>query len=302
MDFHVIDVFSATACEGNPVLVVEPGTDMLDTARMQAFAAWNGMPETVYLGIPSSVERAGDAVYTARIFSPLSELGFAGHPTLGAVHAAIQTGLVQPYWTDLQDGQVEAALLQRCMPGDVAVRARKMPGGGHIAFVKTPVSAQLQQLDTSESGAVARSIGSSCASPAYRVSTGASWLVVRLDDAEELASLTPDMAAIVLLSKAHGVSGVTVYAPLIGDPMAHLEVRSFGPVIGVPEDAVCGGGNACVGVLEHHLCPAAPQTYSTRQGRFVGRRGLVSIQGPVNERHFWIGGATRTVMRGKASI
>jgi len=54
-------------------------------------------------------------------------------------------------------------------------------------------------------------------------------------------------------------------------------------------------------MLEHHM-GGPHNVYSTHQGRFVGRDGTVHIEGPVDDRRFWIGGATRTVLRGQLAI
>ena len=109
------------------------------------------------------------------------------------------------------------------------------------------------------------------------------------------------MRAIEEMSLAAGVSGVTAYAPILDHTTERFEVRSFGPAIGVPEDAICGGGNACVAALETHLAesPAMVCTeYTARQGRFVGRDGRAQLIGPVEGGRYWVGGTTATVMQG----
>ncbi len=76
--FHTLDVFTDTKTAGNPLAVVHD-CDGLDTAAMQAIAREFNLPETVFVLPPV------DPVNTARIriFTPGSELPFAGHPTVG---------------------------------------------------------------------------------------------------------------------------------------------------------------------------------------------------------------------------
>ncbi len=76
--FHTLDVFTDTKTAGNPLAVVHDG-DGLDTAGMQAIAREFNLSETVFVLPPA------DPVNTARIriFTPTSELPFAGHPTVG---------------------------------------------------------------------------------------------------------------------------------------------------------------------------------------------------------------------------
>ena len=310
-EFHVVDVFSSARFRGNPVMVVAADED-LALEQMQAFAAWNGMPETVFLR-PSTPAVADDRCsYAARIFSPRAELAFAGHPSLGAAHLAVETGLARrPSFVacndEFGDGAGEAATLwQQCAIGTVQLNVLRLSTGGVKVFVRTPAPGQVVMLASDENRAVAAAIGLAGAVQSYRVNAGANWIVVQLDAPTGLAALMPNMPAIEALSVSQGVSGITVYASILDRSSARFEVRSFGPAIGVPEDAGCGGGNACVAVLHHHLqgerVGAGYLAYQTRQGRFVGRDGRVHIRGPVEDGRFWIGGMTRTMMSGKVSL
>ena len=76
--YHILDVFSDRPLAGNPLAVVSDA-EGLDAAAMQAVAREFNLSETVFLLPPS------DAVNMARarIFTPSTELPFAGHPTIG---------------------------------------------------------------------------------------------------------------------------------------------------------------------------------------------------------------------------
>jgi PhzF family phenazine biosynthesis protein len=199
-----------------------------------------------------------------------------------------------------------ATVWQQCAVGEVELKVLRLSAGGVKVFVKTPAPGSVAPLTTDEARAVAAAIGLADAADAYRVSAGANWVVVKLDEPAGLAMLKPTMPAIEALSITLGVSGITAYAPAVDCADVRFDVRSFGPAIGVPEDAVCGGGNACVATLQHHLqglrVDAGYLAYQTRQGRFVGRDGRVHIRGPVEDHRFWIGGTTRTMMTGKVSL
>ncbi|MER2606479.1 MAG: PhzF family phenazine biosynthesis protein [Siculibacillus sp.] len=77
--YVILDVFTATATEGNPLAVVLDG-DGLDTATMQTIAREFNLSETVFV-LPA--ERANHTA-RLRIFMPDKELPFAGHPTVGS--------------------------------------------------------------------------------------------------------------------------------------------------------------------------------------------------------------------------
>ena len=85
--FQQVDVFSTKPLKGNPLAVVV-GADDLTDAQMAAFANWTNLSETTFLLAPTSPE----ADYRLRIFTPETELPFAGHPTLGTCHVWLATG------------------------------------------------------------------------------------------------------------------------------------------------------------------------------------------------------------------
>ena len=78
LSYHVLDVFTATPFQGNPLAVVLDA-DGVDARRMQLIAREFNLSETVF------VLRPEREAHTARIriFTPVRELAFAGHPTVG---------------------------------------------------------------------------------------------------------------------------------------------------------------------------------------------------------------------------
>src|SRR5262245_59289759 len=87
LPFQQVDVFTAVPFKGNPVAVVLDA-DGLSTPEMQAIAGWTNLSETTFVCAPT--DPAAD--YRLRIFTPRSELPFAGHPTIGSAHAVLRHG------------------------------------------------------------------------------------------------------------------------------------------------------------------------------------------------------------------
>ena len=73
------------------------------------------------------------------------------------------------------------------------------------------------------------------------------------------------------------LAGVTIFQK---DGPARLHVRSFAPALGVPEDPVCGSGNASVAAYLIHTgsISGIGTDYTARQGMNVGRDGLVAVK------------------------
>lgn len=78
LDFHTLDVFTGQRFAGNPLAVVL-AADALDTERMQAIAREFNLSETVFVTKPINPAHSA----RIRIFTPMTELPFAGHPTVG---------------------------------------------------------------------------------------------------------------------------------------------------------------------------------------------------------------------------
>ena len=89
--YKQLDVFAARHGGGNPLGVVIDAQGWSDE-RMQRFAHWTNLVETTFL-LPA---RAEGADYRARIFTPSKEIPFAGPPTIGSAHAALDAGLIAP--------------------------------------------------------------------------------------------------------------------------------------------------------------------------------------------------------------
>jgi predicted PhzF superfamily epimerase YddE/YHI9 len=85
--FKQVDVFTDKPFLGNPVAVVI-GAEGLDTEAMQRIACWTNLSETTFL------LKSDAADYRLRIFTPRMELPFAGHPTIGSAHAALESGFI----------------------------------------------------------------------------------------------------------------------------------------------------------------------------------------------------------------
>ena len=252
--FKQVDVFTDKPFLGNPVAVVIDA-EGLDTAAMQRIACWTNLSETTFL------LKSGRADYKVRIFTPRKELPFAGHPTLGTAHAALESGFVPK----------KARLTQECAAGIFHLSVED----GKI-FVLGPKPA----VSDIDSARVGRALGVP-ARGLLRIDVGAVWLIGELADAAQLAAMKPDLGLIAEESVKYGMAGVTVFAPSgEGDGKSAIHVRSFAPAHGIPEDPVCGTGNIAIAAYLAHSGQAKRygDRYLARQGMQVGREGQVFMR------------------------
>jgi len=269
--FKQVDVFTAKPFLGNPVAVVI-GAESLGAEEMQRIAGWTNLSETTFLLPPT----APGASYRLRIFTPRRELPFAGHPTIGSAHAALESGFAKA---------LDGKLKQECGAGVLDLSVEE----GRI-FVKAP------QPKTRRVDAPLFRVKS-----ALRVDVGPVWVVADLGDARAVDTLEPDMAAIAELSRALEASGVTVFGRT-GNAATPLHVRSFAPAHGIPEDPVCGSGNISVAAYlrETGLLKEFGASYTARQGMQVGRDGRVRVR--VSAEAIQIGGEAVTCVDGKLRV
>jgi PhzF family phenazine biosynthesis protein len=272
--FRQVDVFTETPYLGNPVAVVLDA-EGLSTDEMQRFARWTNLSETTFVLPPS--DPAAD--YRVRIFTPVSEFPFAGHPTLGTCHAWLQAG-GRPQQTDV--------IVQECAAG--LVRVRRTPGG--LAFSAPPLirSGPVDE-ELVERIAAVLGIERGAIVDTQWVDNGPGWVAALLRSAEQVLELRP--------------TGLDFDLGLVGPyPEGSLhafEVRAFFPQDGaVVEDPVTGSLHAS---LAEWLLRTGRATapYVASQGTALGRAGRVEITRDP-EGTIWAGGGTVTCVAGEVGL
>jgi trans-2,3-dihydro-3-hydroxyanthranilate isomerase len=86
--YEVVDVFTGTPFAGNPLAVVLDA-DGLTIAQLQALAREFNLSETAFPLRPPA-----GATYGLRIFTPATELPFAGHPSVGSAAVLHRLGRI----------------------------------------------------------------------------------------------------------------------------------------------------------------------------------------------------------------
>jgi PhzF family phenazine biosynthesis protein len=280
--FKQVDVFTGTPYRGNALAVVLDGNG-LDDEALQRFARWTNLSETTFL-LPAT-QAAAD--YRVRIFTPHSELPFAGHPTLGSCHAWLEAGGVPK-----QPGTV----VQECAIG--LVRIRQQPPG--LAFAAPPVRRSVPPPEVVTGVSRALGLTAQQVIAAQVLDNGPVWMSLLLDDPQTVLRIAPDHAALKRLGHKIGVAAI--YREVKGDAAQSptLEVRAFLAAIGIEEDPVTGSLNASLAqwlIADGHL----PATYVAAQGSCLGRAGRVQV-GRDADGQVWVGGESVTCISGTASL
>ncbi|MFT3898155.1 MAG: PhzF family phenazine biosynthesis protein [Thermomonas sp.] len=277
------DVFADRPGAGNALGVVFDAGDM-DAASMQALAAWLNLSETIFLLPPDA-----GADYRIRIFTPGSELPFAGHPSVGAAWVAVAHRLAMPR---------AGRLVQQCEAGLLPVQITSADDRFHVA-VRSPRARFVGDL----AGPLPAGLEAVVAPGGHAAlwDNGPHWWLVEAASPQRVRAFRPDFAAIADWSNATQATGVAIFA--FEDDDGHdMVVRAFcpGDAVNVPEDPVTGSANALVAALLHRQgrLPGRDGRHIASQGRELGRDGKVRLR--VDEDgEVWIGGEVQQVIDGR---
>ena len=272
-----VDVFTDVPFCGNPLAVVFEA-DELSTAEMQRIASWTNLSETTF------VCKSRRADYYLRIFSLKCELPYAGHPTIGSAFAAFEANVVP---------QNSTSFTQECKAGVIPIT---LESGVFMSRVPDPKILPI----VSDTGRLNNILGITdlADGTAGVIDVGPVWMVTRLRDYKQLNDLKVNPEALLALNVETGSIGINVYA-ICDDGVC---VRTFAPAVGVPEDPVCGGGNAAVAahIRASNLQGQIGSTYTARQGSAIGRDGYVQVC--IEKDAIMIGGKAVTVVEGEIHI
>jgi trans-2,3-dihydro-3-hydroxyanthranilate isomerase len=273
--YALCDVFTDRPLAGNPLAVFTDARG-LDAATMQALALEMNLSETTFVLPP---ERGGHA--KVRIFTPRSELPFAGHPTLG-------TAFVLGGPLELPELRLELAA------GIVPVRLERE--GARIAFGwMTQPAATPMAVPAAARVLEALGVPSDTAS-VFGYANGPEHIFVELASEGAVSALSPDLSSLARVTKA----GVFAF---------HFDgkqcrARCFVPGLGIAEDPATG---SAVGPLVFHLQRhdriARDHVLRVEQGVEMGRPStLYARLGAGDEPRIEVGGCARVVARGQFVI
>ncbi|MES2524758.1 MAG: PhzF family phenazine biosynthesis protein [Gemmatimonadota bacterium] len=313
------DVFTSTPFSGNQLAIVF-GAEDLPTDTLQAITREFNYSETVFVYAPVNPAHTR----RVRIFTPGSELPFAGHPTIGTAHALVASGAV----SDGVAGDEVMVILEEGV-GPVPVRVRMKDG--------VPVHAQLTTAQAPEerhdvpSNAELASILSLAPDdlvggemrPAA-VSCGIPFLIVPLKSVDAVRRARVVTSAWEASLKGTWGSELMVFAETpteasASDPSVdaslvqgcNVRARVFVPGLSVPEDPATGSANACLAAYLAARTDAARVPadgvlrWEVAQGVEMGRPSRLSIEAEMKDgaiAAIRVGGGTVMMASGELTV
>ncbi|KAF9335706.1 hypothetical protein BGZ91_010390 [Linnemannia elongata] len=297
--FYQLDVFTDKGYLGNPLAVIvalDPALPIPNDEQMQKIANWTNLSETTFLLPPTDPSKAD---YKVRIYTPVEELPFAGHPTIGTCRTFLE---------HTQGGVQQAKgkkVVQECGVGLVNLLVAE---DGSIAFTAPPLS-KTGPVEEEKVLVACKAMGIAREDviDTQWVINGPHWFALQLKDVTTVlnASRIPNQE-----SKKIKFGVVGLYSPQERQSAdaPFCEIRAFPHSVNVDEDPVTGSFNA--GVAQWLIGKGvAPAHYVASQGQAMGRRGRVVVHRDdsdltleVSKRPIWIGGESVICVRGTIQI
>lgn len=233
LTFYIVDVFALEKYTGNQ-LAVFTGAGSLSDTQMQQLAQETHYSETTFI-LSDDLRQGG---YDVRIFTPVRELPFAGHPTLGTAFILQQALIKQPVETinlNLKVGQIPVTLYYADAAVDILWMRQNPPTFGQIfsADALAPVlNLEADELDSRF--------------PIQDVSTGVPFIIVPLKTHSALKRIKVNKDKYFELIETTQAKEILVFCPETYSPENDLSVRVFADSLGIPEDPATGSANGCL--------------------------------------------------------
>lgn len=267
-------MFSDVPLEGNPVAVFLDGSE-LDAVTMQRAARELNLSETVFVLPDDELDAA------VRIFTPIAELPFAGHPVLGTAFVLASRSGSELVRLRTGVGVVPVALR----------REGEEPVYGEIEQAAAQPASFEREAELLAALGVQRP-----AAPIAAYINGPLHVYVPLRDELQVASLRPDLAALASLGERLAFSCFALDG-------RRVRTRMFAPALGVAEDPATG---SAAGPLALHLARTGLTRYGERieihQGAEIGRPSVLHARAESSDgraERIAVGGAAVIVARGR---
>lgn len=284
--FVTVDVFTAERFGGNPLAIFTDARGLSDD-QMQSLAREMNLSETTFVLPPADPGHAA----RVRIFTPTTEMAFAGHPMVGTGWYLARQGLAQAGRLTLEvpAGLVEVKVTET---GAVVEAPRTLSLGAAPPVDVVAECVGLQVADIVVASHQPRVAG-----------VGADFLFAEVTS-DALARATPDVGAIRRAIADHPDLNGALFIHLYVREGWRLRTRMFAPLDGVFEDPATGSANAALAAFLLSLRPDDQAAFDITQGVEMGRPSVLHATArrtPEGVRAT-IGGGCVPVLKGEAVL
>lgn len=267
--YYICDVFTETRFGGNQLAVLPEAAGLTDL-RMQQISREFNFSESAFV-FPA------EAGHTrrVRIFTPTTEVPFAGHPNIGTAFVLATTGALGPI-----DGPVTVTFEEKA--GLVPIAIARGGDGIVRCELAAPERLTLGATISAESLALAVSLAPvdvvTTGHPPRTASVGLRFLMAELRDRSALERARPSVERLQALAAAGVTPDVHLYVRSADE--FDIRARMFAPLDGAPEDPATGSANAALGALlaGHDRAASGSFRWRIAQGVEMGRPSVLEVR------------------------
>lgn len=287
LKFYIVDVFAENKYEGNQLAVVINDKD-LKTEQMQKIAKEMNFSETVFI---TSIED-----FSFRIFTPKTELPFAGHPTLGAAfifHEEFIKEKVKTILMNLKIGQI--AILFKYQGNLLAEIWMEHQEPSFHGFFAPDVLSEV--LNISEEDIDTRF-------KIQEVSTGVPTIIVPLKSLKAIRKINVNKDRYYKMIENTQAKSILVFCPETYNQENDLNVRFFADYLGVAEDPATGSANGCLAayLVRSDYFNTKNLNIRVEQGYEIGRKSLLLLKAEEKEGKFYVAVGGKVIMVAKGIL
>ena len=292
LDYDVVDVFTDRAYAGNPLAVVH-GAGGLTPSQLQALAREFNLSETTFPTLRS------EAAYDVRIFTPDTEIPFAGHPSVGTAWLLRRRGELGGA------GELDLAeVVQHCGAGEVPVCVREK--GAEL----TATPRHVRRRDDAETLAAAVGLAAGdVAGGAHEASCGLAWTLLRVRAGAVARSRPTPPGWLPESSGPDPMGGLAVVGVTGQGEACAVHARVYFPSGAVVvEDPATGSAAAALGVVlaaDGTAGTEGSMAYTISQGAEMGRPSTLSCRVDVEAgvaQRVHVGGGVVPVASGRIAV
>jgi len=288
--YFICDVFTTTRFGGNQLAVLPEASGLSSSEMQQIAREFNFSESTFVFPESNSHDRA------VRIFTPTTEVPFAGHPNIGTAFAlatAGEFGAIDKGKTVLFDEEAGTVSIDICIDEANLIRCE----------LTAPQGLTLGKKLDAERMAKALSLDIADISTATHLpqvaGVGLPFVIVELTSLDALQRAQADLAEFRSLLDEGIMPDVHMYVR--SDDEFDIRARMFAPFDGVVEDPATGSANCGLVALLMHSDPSlSEKRWRITQGVEMGRPSILEARAERQGDHIqtWIGGNCVLVSEG----
>jgi trans-2,3-dihydro-3-hydroxyanthranilate isomerase len=265
--YYMVDVFAERKYAGNQLAVLRTGS--LSDDEMQQIARETKFSETTFI----LRDEPRDGGYDVRIFTPVYEMPFAGHPTLGTAYVIQQHIIGQPVDTvvlNLKVGQIPVKFhYEEGVPGELWM-TQKAPTFGEII----PPERIMASLGLDASDLDPRF-------PARLVSTGSWFAIAPLASRDAVKKARVHFDPQYALQQETSAHGILLFCAEPYEAGNTLNARGlFAGALDSDEDPATGSANGCLAayLVEHRYFGGESIDIRVEQGYEIKRPSILMLR------------------------